>query len=204
MRWNSYRGSPHSPPRPWGWCGSWARTPAVPGAAVHQGSLKGGGATQLRSCADIGKTQWPKSIRSYTLGRIHQSWKTLHPLQTPRQQSSRSHPTWWWASLGKENGYKGEQVGLVSSCCTSVNKNLTMASTHPSFKINREPVWHVDHLEPLLNFFVKLHFAQVFTFTGLRAKHSHTYSEDRGQKGFLLAEQSITFNIVTITSIYML
>ena len=38
-----YRGSPRSPPHPWGWCEFWARTPAEPGAGVHPGSLWGRG-----------------------------------------------------------------------------------------------------------------------------------------------------------------
>lgn len=42
------------------------------------------------------------SQMSHTLGRIHQSLKSQRPSQTPRRRSSRSHPTWWWASVGKE------------------------------------------------------------------------------------------------------
>lgn len=43
--------------------------------------------------------------------------------------------------------------------------------THPSFQINREPIWHIDHLEPLFNLFIKLHFPQVFTLASLKVKH---------------------------------
>lgn len=72
----------------------------------------------------------------------------------------------------------GDQDALVrrkaAAACVSA-KNPAKVSTHPSFQINREPIWHVDHLEPLLNFFIKLHFAQVFTLTGLRAKHTQSH-----------------------------
>lgn len=67
-----------------------------------------------------------------------------------------------------------DRDGLVVSTgkTTAVNENPATVLAHPSFQINREPIWHIDHLEALLNFFIKLHFAQVFTLTGLRIKHS--------------------------------
>lgn len=54
-----------------------------------------------------------------------------------------------------------------------------MCVTHPSFQVNREPIWHVDHLETLFNLFVKLHFPQVFALTGLGGKQRecHIYSD---------------------------
>ncbi len=42
------------------------------------------------------------------------------------------------------------------------------ANTHPCFEIYREPVGHIDHLEPLFNFFIKVHFTQVFPLTCLQ------------------------------------
>lgn len=42
---------------------------------------------------------------------------------------------------------------------------------HPCFQINREPVWHIDHLESLFNLLVKLHFPQVFTLASLEVKY---------------------------------
>lgn len=121
--------------------------------------------------------------KSYTLGQIHRSLKTQHPLQTPRQQSSRSHPTWWWASLEKREKtmrliFDQAQEELASRKKPKLhtngwkNSNIIRFVTHASFQINREPIWHIDHLEPLLNLLVKLHLPQVFTLTGLRAKHT--------------------------------
>ncbi len=42
------------------------------------------------------------------------------------------------------------------------------ANTHPCFKIYRKPVRHIDHLEPLFNFFIEVHFTQVFPLTCLQ------------------------------------
>lgn len=47
---------------------------------------------------------------------------------------------------------------------------ITRFVTHPSFQINREPVWHIDHFEALFNLFIKLHFPQVFTLASLKVK----------------------------------
>ncbi len=40
--------------------------------------------------------------------------------------------------------------------------------THPCLQIHRKPVRHINHLEPFLDLFIKLHLAQVFNFTGLQ------------------------------------
>lgn len=45
------------------------------------------------------------------------------------------------------------------------------AGTHPSFQINGEPVWHVDHLESLFNLLVKLHLPQVLPLASLEVKY---------------------------------
>lgn len=96
-----HHGSPRSPPHPWGWCGFWARTPAEPEATVHPGSLQRG--TDVQCYLRLTHLHyWTfisiENVISYTLDQTRQNLKTLHPLQTPRQQSSRSHPRWWWAS----------------------------------------------------------------------------------------------------------
>lgn len=40
-------------------------------------------------------------------------------------------------------------------------------ASHPSFQVHWEPVWHIDHFKPLLNFFFKIYFPKVFNFTWL-------------------------------------
>lgn len=62
---------------------------------------------------------------------------------------------------------------MKSSYCWQYFKKSSRirAGTHPSFQINREPVWHVDHLESLFNLLVKLHFPQVLPLASLEVKY---------------------------------
>lgn len=53
---------------------------------------------------------------------------------------------------------------------------ITRFETHPSFQINREPIWHIDHLEALFNLFVKFNLPQVFALTCLQVKCEHKRS----------------------------
>lgn len=81
MKQHSYRGSPHSLPRPWGWCGFWARTPAAPGAAVRPGSLQGGGASRMRSPAATYQTKkvWNLTLWVGSIGAWKPSILCRHP-----------------------------------------------------------------------------------------------------------------------------